>query len=96
MVFTYLQSLFSFLSHIFQVEYDLVNSKIDDLRLIACDRIEQSAQPLCLTWHPSITKEQFFLIANNQVGMNRQMWHLGISGISFPGNLALGRNSLQF
>ncbi|XP_072043906.1 cilia- and flagella-associated protein 251-like [Amphiura filiformis] len=48
------------------VEYDLINSDTDDLKLVSCERIEQSAIPQCIAWHPPITKEQFFLLANDQ------------------------------
>ena len=50
-----------------QVEYDLANSSIDNLKLAASDRIEQSAIPTAMIWYPPITKESFLLITNNQV-----------------------------
>ena len=50
-----------------QVEYDLANSSVDDLKLSALDRIEQSAIPTAMIWYPPITKESFLLITNNQV-----------------------------
>ena len=50
-----------------QVEYDTENSSEDDLRLLASDRIEQSAVPTCFSWYPPIIKEDFILIANDQV-----------------------------
>eukprot|EP00795_Rhopilema_esculentum_P015460 gene15460-6711_t len=53
------------------VEYDLDNSSEDDLRLIGSDRIEQSAVPTCFAWYPPIIKEDFLLIVNNQVGLQR-------------------------
>ena len=50
-----------------QVEYDLLNSTTDDLRLISSERIEQSAVPQCFAWYPPIVKENFLLVANDQV-----------------------------
>ncbi|XP_035690518.1 cilia- and flagella-associated protein 251-like [Branchiostoma floridae] len=48
------------------VEYDLVNSGKDDLRLLSQDRIEQSAVPSCMAWYPPVTKESFIVTANSQ------------------------------
>lgn len=48
------------------VEYDLINSSKDDLRLISIDRIEQNAVPSCLAWYPDVTKESFFIMANDR------------------------------
>ncbi|XP_033628136.1 cilia- and flagella-associated protein 251-like isoform X2 [Asterias rubens] len=48
------------------IEYDIFNSGKDDLKLLGIERIEQSAVPQCLVWYPAITKEQFFLSANDQ------------------------------
>ncbi|MBN3294386.1 CF251 protein, partial [Polypterus senegalus] len=53
----------------FLVEYDLTNSSKDDLRILASDRIEQSAVPYCMTVYPAITKENFILTANDQFKM---------------------------
>uniref|UniRef100_A0A8C4SLM5 Cilia- and flagella-associated protein 251 n=1 Tax=Erpetoichthys calabaricus TaxID=27687 RepID=A0A8C4SLM5_ERPCA len=53
----------------FLVEYDLINSSKDDLRILASDRIEQSAVPYCMTVYPAITKENFILTANDQFKM---------------------------
>ena len=50
-----------------QVEYDLANSSIDDLRLLSIDKMEQSAVPTAITWYPPLSKESFILTANNQV-----------------------------
>ena len=55
-----------------QVEYDLANSSEDDLRLLAVNRIEQSAVPLTLGWYPSLSKEPFIMTTNDQVG--NAMW----------------------
>ena len=52
---------------VFQVEYDLLNSSTDDLRLISSERIEQSAVPQCFAWYPPIVKENFLVVANDQV-----------------------------
>ena len=49
------------------MEYDLLNSSTDDLRLISSERIEQSAVPQCFTWYPPIVKEDFLVVANDQV-----------------------------
>ena len=49
------------------MEYDLLNSSTDDLRLISLERIEQSAVPQCFAWYPPIVKENFLLVANDQV-----------------------------
>ncbi len=50
-----------------KVEYDVENSVEDDFRLIASDRIEQSAVPTCFSWYPPIIKEDFLLVVNDQV-----------------------------
>ena len=50
-----------------QVEYDVINSGIDDVRLISSDRIEQSAVPTCLAWYPPVVKESFLAVADDQV-----------------------------
>ena len=50
-----------------QVEYDLEDSKEDDFKLVATDRIEQSAVPTCFAWYPPIIKEDFLLVVNDQV-----------------------------
>ena len=52
---------------VYQVEYDLLNSSTDDLRLISSERIEQSALPQCFAWYPPIVKENFLVVANDQV-----------------------------
>ena len=51
-----------------QVEYDLEHSSKDDLRLLSMDRIEQSAVPTAISWYPSLSKESFLLLSNDQVG----------------------------
>lgn len=48
------------------VEYDIKNSTEDDLKLVASDRIEQSAVPTCFAWYPPIIKEDFLLVVNDQ------------------------------
>jgi WD40 repeat protein len=48
------------------IEYDLVNSSEDDLRLLASNRIEQSAVPLAVEVFPPVTKEPFLVTANDQ------------------------------
>ena len=50
-----------------QVEYDLMSSGVDDLKLLSTDRIEQSGIPTAMTWFPPLTKESFILVANDQV-----------------------------
>ena len=50
-----------------QVEYDLENSKPDEIQLAGSDRIEQSAMPLSMAWYPPLTKESFILTVNDQV-----------------------------
>lgn len=52
---------------VYQVEYDLLCSSTDDLRLISSERIEQSAVPQCFAWYPPIVKENFLVVANDQV-----------------------------
>lgn len=52
-----------------QVEYDLPNSRIDDIKLMSIDRIEQSAVPLAVAWYPPLTVESFILTSNDQVYM---------------------------
>ncbi|XP_041456928.1 cilia- and flagella-associated protein 251-like isoform X2 [Lytechinus variegatus] len=48
------------------VEYNLKTVAKDHLEVMSTDRIEQSAVPQCFAWYPPITKEQFFITANNQ------------------------------
>ena len=56
------------------MEYDLLNSSTDDLRLISSERIEQSAVPQCFAWYPPIVKENFLVVANDQVLVKEFMW----------------------
>ena len=48
------------------VEYDLVNSGIDDLQLVSSTRIEQDAVPISIASYPPVVKEDFILVANDQ------------------------------
>uniref|UniRef100_A0A8D2Q6N2 Cilia- and flagella-associated protein 251 n=1 Tax=Varanus komodoensis TaxID=61221 RepID=A0A8D2Q6N2_VARKO len=51
------------------VEYDLPHSVQDELVVLRRDRIEQSAIPKCIAWYPPLTKEYFFLTANDHYKM---------------------------
>uniref|UniRef100_A0A8C5LN81 Cilia- and flagella-associated protein 251 n=1 Tax=Leptobrachium leishanense TaxID=445787 RepID=A0A8C5LN81_9ANUR len=51
------------------VEYDLANSKKDQLHVSSSDRIDQSAVPQYLVWYPPVTKESFMLVVNDQYKM---------------------------
>ena len=44
-----------------------MNSSTDDVRLVSSERIEQSAVPQCFMWYPPIVKEDFLVVANDQV-----------------------------
>ena len=59
-----------------QIEYDLANSSEDDLRLLASDRIEQSAVPLAMEMFPPVSKEPFIVTANDQVRMSVLYTHI--------------------
>eukprot|EP00057_Strongylocentrotus_purpuratus_P009036 XP_011663510.1 PREDICTED: WD repeat-containing protein 66 [Strongylocentrotus purpuratus] len=48
------------------VEYNLKTVAKDHLEVMSTDRIEQSGVPQCFAWYPPVTKEQFFITANNQ------------------------------
>ena len=67
-------NMFACLFVVYQVEYDLLNSSTDDLRLVSSERIEQSAVPQCFAWYPPIVKENFLVVANDQVLEKELMW----------------------
>lgn len=48
------------------VEYDLRNSCIDDLKVLSSDRVEQNAVPICFAAYPSVVKEDFLVLSNDQ------------------------------
>ncbi|GLG99053.1 WD repeat-containing protein [Gryllus bimaculatus] len=48
------------------VEYDLIHSEADDLKILLIERIEQSAIPYCMTVYPKFGVENFILVANSE------------------------------
>ena len=58
----------------FKVEYDLVSSEVDCLKIVSNDCIEQSATPMALTWYPPLTKESFITVVNDQVFSPNNVW----------------------
>ena len=48
------------------IRYDLASTTENDLVIGEMVRIEQSACPTCFLPYPPLTKESFFLVANNQ------------------------------
>lgn len=58
-----------FICMVHQVEYDLKNSHKDKLLLLRSERIEQSAVPQCIVWHPPLNAEELLLVASDQYKM---------------------------
>ena len=64
------QYVYHSFAHYFQVEYDLAASSVDNVRILSIERIEQSATPRCMAWHPPLNKEHFIVTANDQVTLS--------------------------
>uniref|UniRef100_A0AAV2MPT8 C2H2-type domain-containing protein n=1 Tax=Knipowitschia caucasica TaxID=637954 RepID=A0AAV2MPT8_KNICA len=47
------------------VEYDLKRSSGPALSVLSTVRVEQAAVPLCMTWYPSLSSEQFLLLCSD-------------------------------
>lgn len=51
------------------MEYDVLGSVENDLKLVAIDCIEQTAIPIAATWFPDLSNESFIITANDEVHM---------------------------
>ena len=69
---------------LFQVEYDLEGSGVDDLRLMSVDHIEQSAVPTAMVWYPPLTKESFLMVAGDQVQRYPPLHSTKYEGLIIP------------